>query len=174
MVFIFPSKIIKLIMLTIMLYVINLQIGDAYVASAGMFPSNISDHALRCVEFALCMQEALVSVNEMNLLDSTPAVQIRLGVASGPAIGGLIGSTKPAYLAWGKAITEAELHEQAGQPGRVRISQATWDLICANKACEGRYTAVAAEQLEDGEVNDGLWVSRAAEWREADAIATAF
>ena len=54
-----------------------------------------------------------------------PGLAIRIGVHSGPAAGGVIGSRKFAYDVWGDTVNIASRLEQAGVPGRIHVSQQT-------------------------------------------------
>ncbi len=61
-------------------------IGDAYMVVAGV-PVNCPDHAERMADMALDMQRAIARHNEA----TRQALQIRVGIHSGPVIAGVIG-----------------------------------------------------------------------------------
>src|SRR5262249_15344874 len=71
-------------------------IGDAYMAAAGV-PEPHDDHALAAVAMAVDM---LRSVRGMQAPDGSP-LAVRVGVGSGPAVAGVIGTRKFSYDLWG-------------------------------------------------------------------------
>ena len=51
---------------------------------------------------------------------------------------GVVGSTKFAYDIWGDTVNTASRLESAGEPGRVNISEATYQRIQAGFTCQYR------------------------------------
>jgi adenylate cyclase len=105
-------------------------IGDAYMAAAGL-PDPRADHALAAVAFA----KALLAETSGDL-DCGPPLLLRIGIHSGPVIAGLIGRKRFAYDVWGHTVNVASRMESCGIPGRIQISQTTFDALG-----EGRVTA---------------------------------
>ena len=93
-------------------------IGDAYMAAGGL-PEPLEDHAARVVDVGLAMID--VARNE-GLAD----LRLRVGVHSGPVIGGVIGHRKFAFDIWGETVNVASRLESQGIAGRVHVSAATW------------------------------------------------
>ena len=93
-------------------------IGDAYMAVGGL-PEPLADHAVRVVDLALAMLEAIRSSEHF------PALSLRIGVHSGPVAGGVIGTRKFAYDVWGNTVNIAARLETAGVPGRIHVSEQT-------------------------------------------------
>jgi Adenylate cyclase, family 3 (some proteins contain HAMP domain) len=52
-----------------------------------------------------------------------------VGVHSGPAVGGVVGTHKLRYLVWGKTVVIANKMESTGVPGRVQVSETTIEQI---------------------------------------------
>jgi class 3 adenylate cyclase len=104
-------------------------VGDAYMAVAGA-PQPRSDHAHAAVEMALAMLEALRD----ETWPTGGPMQVRIGIASGPAVAGVIGRRKFAYDLWGDTVNLASRLESAGEPGRILVAESTYGLL------EGRYT----------------------------------
>jgi adenylate cyclase len=50
-------------------------------------------------------------------------VRIRIGIASGPVVAGVIGTHKFFYDVWGDAVNVASRMESTGVPGKVQVSE---------------------------------------------------
>jgi guanylate cyclase len=103
-------------------------IGDAYMVVAGA-PEPRADHAAVIVDMALEML-AVASTTE-----SSPGrpLQLRIGIASGPVVAGVIGHRKFSYDLWGHAVNLASRMESTGVPGAIQVAASTWEL------CSDRY-----------------------------------
>jgi class 3 adenylate cyclase len=93
-------------------------IGDAYMAVAGA-PVPMHDHAGAAVAMAL---DILAEASEIRWPSGDPIV-VRVGVASGPAVAGVIGVRKFAYDLWGDAVNLASRLEEYGEPGHALVSE---------------------------------------------------
>jgi guanylate cyclase len=87
-------------------------------------PEPRPDHATVSLEMALAMLE---------VADSTEAapghpLRLRVGVASGPVVAGVIGHRKFSYDVWSEAVNLASRMESTGVPGAVQVSASTWAL----------------------------------------------
>ena len=111
-------------------------IGDAYMAAGGL-PEPLHDHAARVVDLGLAMID--VARQES---DPIADLQLRVGVHSGPVIGGVIGHRKFAFDIWGETVNIASRLESHGIPGRVHVSADTWrnvkDVFDAERARSDR------------------------------------
>jgi len=97
-------------------------IGDAYFMAGGLNPS-VTDHGVRMVEAALMMFQALDEHNVRHL-DRSP-LQMRLGIHTGMAVAGVLGTQKVAYDLWGPEVPIANQMESTGVPQKVHISETT-------------------------------------------------
>jgi class 3 adenylate cyclase len=95
-------------------------IGDAYMAVAGA-PVPASDHAASAVAMAL---EILDGRRQARWPSGDPIV-VRGGVATGPAVAGVIGERKFAYDVWGDTVNLASRLEEHARPGQVLVSEQT-------------------------------------------------
>jgi class 3 adenylate cyclase len=99
-------------------------VGDAYMAVAGA-PLARDDHAEAAAEMALAMVRA---VRGSSWPTGEP-LDVRVGVASGPAVAGVIGRQKFAYDLWGDTVNLASRLEAGGEPGRILIAESTAALL---------------------------------------------
>ena len=109
-------------------------IGDAYMAVAGA-PDARPDHAKAAIGLAIGMQDALV--------DAQPAIdgpmELRIGVASGPVVGGVIGQARILFDLWGDTVNTASRMESSGVPGRIQVDAVTHALLRNDFAFEARH-----------------------------------
>ncbi len=91
-------------------------IGDAYMAAGGL-PVRSHDHAERLVRLGLAMLETAAQVRA----DTGLEVQMRVGIACGPVMAGVIGTNKFSYDVWGDTVNLAARLESIGKPGRVLV-----------------------------------------------------
>jgi class 3 adenylate cyclase len=108
-------------------------IGDAVMVFFGApVPSDPADHALRCVEMAIIMQQRLGELNrewqKRGLLDRE--LSARMGIHTGEATVGSFGSkSRLEYTAIGRAVNLASRLEGKGAPGAISMSAETWKLV---------------------------------------------
>jgi adenylate cyclase len=95
-------------------------IGDAYMAVAGL-PQAMPGHAAAAVELACHMVAAARAIGVRHGLE----LELRVGIASGPVMAGVIGRSKFSYDAWGETVNLAARLQTSGHPGRVHVSAAT-------------------------------------------------
>jgi class 3 adenylate cyclase len=103
-------------------------IGDAYLVVAGA-PEPRADHAAVILEMAL----AMLAVSKSTELAPGRPLRLRIGIASGPAVAGVIGHRKFSYDLWGDTVNLASRMESTGVPGMVQVAASTWNL------CSDRY-----------------------------------
>jgi class 3 adenylate cyclase len=99
-------------------------IGDAYMVVGGLTP-DVTDHAVRVADMALEMIEGLEQAQERWGED----VNIRVGMHTGPAVAGVIGVKKFIYDVWGDTVNMASRMESHGVPGRIQVSDHTFERL---------------------------------------------
>ena len=95
-------------------------VGDAYLAVAGA-PVPSRDHAAAAVAMAL---DILAESRTVRWPSGDP-ITVRGGIATGPAVAGVIGTWKIAYDVWGDTVNLASRLEEHGEPGQVLVSEST-------------------------------------------------
>jgi adenylate cyclase len=99
-------------------------IGDSYMAVAGA-PDPRDDHAVAAIEFA----RAMIDVVAEKHVDADAGLKVRIGIASGPVVGGVIGRQRLLFDLWGDTVNLASRMESSGVPGRIQVAQSTRDLL---------------------------------------------
>ena len=112
-------------------------IGDAYLAVGGLPHANRS-HAMDAALAAVQIQDHLTKLNRQREKLHLPAWQARIGINTGPVIAGVVGKHKFTYDVWGNTVNIAERIEAAALPGRISISETTWQHIKARFETEPR------------------------------------
>ncbi|HXO01375.1 MAG TPA: adenylate/guanylate cyclase domain-containing protein, partial [Stellaceae bacterium] len=92
-------------------------IGDAYMAVAGL-PEPVDDHADRLARMGL---EMFAAKDEVAALFEV-TIRMRIGIASGPVMAGIIGTHKFSYDVWGDAVNLAARLESSGEAERIQVS----------------------------------------------------
>lgn len=98
--------------------------GDAYMVVSGV-PEPRPDHAGAIAALALEMRDDLAGLTDAR----GRAVPLRLGIASGPVVAGVVGTRKFFYDVWGDAVNLAARMEQTGAPGRIHLAPQTAALL---------------------------------------------
>ena len=110
-------------------------IGDNFMCVAGV-PRRRADHAQAMARLALDM---LACVEELRAAGED-RIDFRIGMNSGPCVGGVIGLRKFVFDIWGDPVNTASRMESQGVPGRIHLSDATYELIRDEFECEPRGT----------------------------------
>jgi adenylate cyclase len=95
-------------------------IGDAYMAVAGA-PVPMEDHAAAAASMAL---DILAEAGQVRWPSGDP-LRVRVGVATGPAVAGIIGYRKFAYDLWGDTVNLASRLQESAEPSRALVSKPT-------------------------------------------------
>jgi class 3 adenylate cyclase len=96
-------------------------IGDAYLAVAGgMASRGLGGEAAVC--FGRDLLGKVSELAERSGID----LQVRIGIHTGPVVGGVIGSNRLAYDYWGDTMNIASRLQHAAPPGGIAVSDATF------------------------------------------------
>ena len=99
-------------------------IGDAYLAVCGM-PIPSLDHAQTMVRVGLDFLEFLARHNR----EAGKSCQARIGVHTGPVIGGIVGRQHYLYDIFGDAVNTAVRVQSAARPMSLLITPKTYHLV---------------------------------------------
>jgi adenylate cyclase len=99
-------------------------IGDSYMAAAGL-PTARADHAEAVADMALEMGREL----QRCLSAGDPTLEVRIGIATGPVVAGVIGRAKFAYDLWGHTVNMASRMESHGLAGAVQVTERAYEIL---------------------------------------------
>ncbi len=124
-------------------------IGDSYMCAGGI-PSADDDHYINIIKAGLEIRDYMSSRNTQRALSGLPPWEIRIGVNTGPIVAGVVGRKKYAYDIWGGTVNIASRMESNGEPGRVNISAATYELVKHKYTCthRGRISAKNVGEID--------------------------
>lgn len=112
-------------------------IGDNYMCAGGV-PRPRETHALDVVRAAWEMLEFVRRENARRQQQGLLALEVRIGISSGPVIAGVVGRKKYAYDIWGDTVIMAARMEQAGELSKINISHSTYELVREHFDCRFR------------------------------------
>jgi ligand-binding sensor domain-containing protein/class 3 adenylate cyclase len=112
-------------------------IGDAYIAAGGL-PEKNSATAQNVVEAAIAMQKEVEKLKQERISSNKPYFELRIGIHTGPVVAGVVGIKKFQYDIWGDTVNLAARMEQSGIPGKINISQHTYEVVKEQFTCVHR------------------------------------
>jgi guanylate cyclase len=110
-------------------------IGDNFMCVTGV-PRRRADHAQAMARLSLDMRAYLDELRAAG----EDRIDLRFGMNSGPCVGGVIGLRKFVFDIWGDPVNTASRMESHSVPGRIHLSDATYQLIHDEFECESRGT----------------------------------
>ena len=111
-------------------------VGDAYMCAGGL-PFPTGDHAYKMVLAALEIARFVDASKELNAQNQT-RFKIRIGINTGPIVAGVVGIKKFSYDIWGDTVNIASRMESNSEPGKINISEYTYQIIKNDFECEYR------------------------------------
>lgn len=103
-------------------------IGDAYMCVSGL-PDENKDHALTMIKAAIEIRDEVEQMFTSRQTKGLEAWHIRIGIHSGTVVAGIIGESKFAYDIWGDTVNTAARMESSSEPGKINISETTYELV---------------------------------------------
>lgn len=92
-------------------------IGDGYMAVCGVSCTQ-RDHLMRLARMALVLPGLVERLSAAHGL----SLKVRVGIACGPVMAGVIGTDKFSYDVWGETVNLASRLESHGLPGEIQVS----------------------------------------------------
>lgn len=108
-------------------------IGDAYMVAGGLpvhQEESSQAHARQVCLMAMDMIEAVYHIIDPS---SGRHLKIRIGVHTGPVVGGIVGQKMPRYCLFGDTVNTSSRMETSSQKMRVQISESTYRLLDLNE-----------------------------------------
>jgi adenylate cyclase len=92
--------------------------GDSYMVVSGV-PRPRPDHAQALADFALDMANVAAGLKDPH----DRSVPLRVGMACGPVVAGVVGSRRFFYDVWGDAVNVASRMEATDSVGRIQVPE---------------------------------------------------
>jgi class 3 adenylate cyclase len=97
-------------------------IGDAYMVAGGLDHGDGEDYTRSIADMALDMRQVLAT----DLVVNGAHLEIRMGIGTGPIVGGVVGKKKFIYDLWGDTVNLASRITTEGVPGMIQVDVTTW------------------------------------------------
>ena len=98
--------------------------GDSYMVVSGV-PTPRTDHVEAIAALALDMSRAVADLRDPQ---GTP-VPLRMGIAAGPVVAGVVGARKFFYDVWGDAVNVASRMETTDPEGRIQVPHDVYERL---------------------------------------------
>ncbi|KAG8183473.1 hypothetical protein JTE90_001041 [Oedothorax gibbosus] len=115
-------------------------IGSTYMAAAGLQPGRNSSrtsyesfgpeedgtqNVLVLTKFAMTIMDALRELNSQ----SWQQFHLRIGIAMGPVLAGVVGASKPQYDIWGDTVNIASRMDSTGVTGAIQVTERVAEIL---------------------------------------------
>ena len=107
--------------------------GDSYMVVSGV-PKPRPDHVQAIACLALDMADAVSDLKDPQGRD----VPLRIGLASGPVVAGVVGARKFFYDVWGDAVNVASRMESTDVEGRIQVPETVYERLKNEYLLEAR------------------------------------
>lgn len=107
--------------------------GDSYMVVSGV-PTPRADHVEALAALALDMADAVADLKDSEGRD----VPLRIGMAAGPVVAGVVGAKKFFYDVWGDAVNVASRMETTDEEGRIQVPDNIYERLQTSFAFEER------------------------------------
>uniref|UniRef100_H3CRE1 Adenylate cyclase type 8 n=1 Tax=Tetraodon nigroviridis TaxID=99883 RepID=H3CRE1_TETNG len=113
-------------------------IGSTYMAVSGLSPEKqigsllvrqqCEDkwgHLCALADFAIALNESIQEINKHSFNN----FELRIGMAQGSVVAGVIGAKKPQYDIWGKTVNLASRMDSTGVSGKIQVPEETFLIL---------------------------------------------
>ncbi|CAB1446586.1 unnamed protein product [Pleuronectes platessa] len=115
-------------------------IGSTYMVVSGLSPEKQQcedkwGHLCALADFAIALNESIQEINKHSFNN----FELRIGMAHGSVVAGVIGAKKPQYDIWGKTVNLSSRMDSTGVSGRIQVPEETCTILKGRGfACEYR------------------------------------
>ena len=120
-------------------------IGDAYVAVSGAPVVNTNHSSQMCL-FALEIRSEIDKFKMVHLPNEK--LRIRIGIHSGPIVGGVVGQSMPRWCLFGRAREICDKMESTGKSGDIQISEATYQELQNDHLLNWAFSLIEREETD--------------------------
>ncbi|XP_078790539.1 adenylate cyclase type 8 isoform X4 [Oryzias latipes] len=104
-------------------------IGSTYMAVSGLSPDKQCEdkwgHLCELADFAIALNESIQEINKHSFNN----FELRIGMAHGSVVAGVIGAKKPQYDIWGKTVNLASRMDSTGVSGKIQVPEDTYLIL---------------------------------------------
>ncbi|XP_036374569.1 adenylate cyclase type 8 isoform X2 [Megalops cyprinoides] len=105
-------------------------IGSTYMAVSGLSPEKQQcedkwGHLCALADFAIALNESIQEINKHSFNN----FELRIGIAHGSVVAGVIGAKKPQYDIWGKTVNLASRMDSTGVSGKIQVPEETYLIL---------------------------------------------
>uniref|UniRef100_A0A8C9S8H2 Adenylate cyclase type 8 n=1 Tax=Scleropages formosus TaxID=113540 RepID=A0A8C9S8H2_SCLFO len=105
-------------------------IGSTYMAVSGLSPEKQQcedkwGHLCALADFAIALNESIQEINKHSFNN----FELRIGIAHGSVVAGVIGAKKPQYDIWGKTVNLASRMDSTGVSGKIQVPEETFGIL---------------------------------------------
>lgn len=110
-------------------------IGDAYMVAGGLAAGR-DGHCAAVADLALAMRD----ITERDYAVNDQVLQLRIGIATGPVVAGVVGTKKFIYDLWGDTVNIASRLTSESEPGRIQVDERTFRILSGDYVFEAPRT----------------------------------
>ncbi|CAL8316764.1 unnamed protein product [Gadus morhua 'NCC'] len=105
-------------------------IGSTYMAVSGLSPEKQQcedkwGHLCALADFATALNESIQEINKHSFNN----FELRIGIAHGSVVAGVIGAKKPQYDIWGKTVNLSSRMDSTGVSGKIQVPDDTFLIL---------------------------------------------
>lgn len=103
-------------------------IGDAYMCAGGV-PIRDKTNPINITVAAVQIKNYMIEYQQQQIKENLPYWELRIGINTGSVVAGVIGTKRYAYDIWGSSVNRAQRMEELCEPGKIAVTQTTFDYI---------------------------------------------